>query len=80
MFFIKRRTGEWLKHKWQIVNVLQKYKHIKKIILISLSILFSFSVLAQSSSKLNDKIFDAVKTQIKSVNELYIDLHKTPEL
>ncbi|PKP29569.1 MAG: amidohydrolase [Bacteroidetes bacterium HGW-Bacteroidetes-17] len=52
-------------------------------IVITVFLLFSAHVLIQSQTKsleLNKKIFKAVEAQVQKTNELYVDLHQTPEL
>lgn len=56
---------------------------MKKSIIIAAFLLFSIHLISQSltnSTEQNKKIFKLIENQIEKVNELYIDLHQTPEL
>ena len=56
---------------------------MKRSIIITVFLLFSAHILIQSQTKsleLNKKIFKAAEAQVQKTNELYIDLHQTPEL
>lgn len=56
---------------------------MKRFLLITVLLFFTNYILIQAqtkSSALDKKIFNIIENQIEGVNELYIDLHQTPEL
>jgi len=56
---------------------------MKRSITIIVFLLFSTHILIQAQTKsveLNKKIFKATEAQVQKINDLYIDLHQTPEL